>query len=86
VGCGTVAPKPELIRIALSRSAQPTGPVAVLDPENRMSGRGAYLCRAPGTAQPSAECLAAALRRGGIARTLRARVSLDPKLVESVGR
>jgi predicted RNA-binding protein YlxR (DUF448 family) len=51
-----------------------------------MSGRGAYLCRAPLSARPSADCLAAALRRGGISRTLRAKVSFDPKLVESVGR
>jgi len=58
----------------------------VLDPENRMNGRGAYLCRDGATALPDRECLAAALRNGGIARTLRARVSLDPKLVESVGR
>ncbi len=60
--------------------------LAVLDPDNRMSGRGAYLCRLPGSVQPDPQCLAGALRRGGIARTLRTRVSLDPKLVESIGR
>ncbi len=75
-----------MIRIALSRASEGTAPTAVLDPENRMSGRGAYLCRVAGSTQPRPDCFAGALRRGGIARTLRARVSLDPKLVESIGQ
>ncbi len=50
-----------------------------------MSGRGAYLCRATGSALPNGDCMSGALRRGGIQRTLRARVPLDPKLVESMG-
>jgi len=86
VGCGAVAPKPELIRIAVSPAAAGKQGMAVLDLESRMGGRGAYLCRAAGSALVNADCLAGALRRGGIQRTLRARVSLDPKLVESVGR
>ena len=35
---------------------------------------------------PDAECLARALRRGSVGRTLRASVAVDPKLVESVSR
>ena len=47
----------------------------------------APICAAsPTTDRPRAECLAAAIRRGGFARALRAKVTLDPKLVESVGR
>jgi len=52
-----------------------------------MPGRGAYLCRAgnlKGPALPERECLERALHRGGIARALRASVTLDPKIVESV--
>ena len=49
-----------------------------------MPGRGAYLCRAHEPAGPAAECLAAAMRRGGIARALRAPATFDPKIVESV--
>jgi len=58
----------------------------VLDRDNRLGGRGAYLCAAPGSRSPRPECLAEATRRGGFARALRAKVTLDPKLVESVGR
>ena len=55
-----------------------------------MPGRGAYLCAEKARERPAAECLALALRRGGIARGLRRAVVLDaltaePKLVESVG-
>jgi predicted RNA-binding protein YlxR (DUF448 family) len=58
----------------------------VLDPDGRMPGRGAYLCRAGSGDAPAEACLARALRGGGIARTLRAAVTVDPKLVESVSR
>jgi hypothetical protein len=57
----------------------------VLDRDCTMPGRGAYLCRGTGAAEPSPECLALALRRGGIARTLRCAVTLPDELVESVG-
>jgi hypothetical protein len=49
-----------------------------------MGGRGAYICRGDEPGKPAAECLAAAMRRGGIARALRSGATLDPKLVESV--
>ena len=58
----------------------------MLDPECRMQGRGAYLCREQIEAKPLGDCLARAMRSGGIARTLRAKATLDDKLVESVGR
>jgi predicted RNA-binding protein YlxR (DUF448 family) len=51
-----------------------------------MPGRGAYLCRGRAPEVPAAECLEQAARRGGVARALRAAVTLDPKLVESVSR
>ncbi len=52
-----------------------------------MPGRGAYLCRAGSAEEPALpkrDCLERAVRRGGIPRALRASVTLDPKLVESV--
>jgi predicted RNA-binding protein YlxR (DUF448 family) len=81
-----VAPKSELIRIALEarRAGEPA--LAVADARGTMPGRGAYLCRGEERARPAEACLSAALRRGSIARTLRAQVALDPKIVESVGR
>ena len=90
MGCGRVAPKPELVRLAVEPSAATLGTV-VLDARGTLPGRGAYLCRAHADADQSAEgdadarCLSAALRRNAIARTLRSRVAIDPKLVESVG-
>jgi predicted RNA-binding protein YlxR (DUF448 family) len=83
VGCGCEAGKSELLRIALAHDANPR--LAVLDRDGRLGGRGAYLCRREDD-RPRAECLAAAVRRGAFARALRAKVTLDPKLVESMGR
>jgi predicted RNA-binding protein YlxR (DUF448 family) len=60
--------------------------VAVHDAASRMQGRGAYLCAGEQPGLPAPECLAEAIRRGGIARALRAAVTLDPKIVESVSR
>ena len=90
VGCGRIAPKTELMRIALSehRSANGAGRSrrAVYDQAFTMPGRGAYLCRGEDAEAPAAPCLALAMRRGGIARALRCAVTVDPKLVESVSR
>jgi len=85
VGCGLLAPKSKLVRLAVAdrRTAGATGEErvrrAVLDPAGVMPGRGAYLCRDadPMTADPDPRCLQLALRRGGIARTLRRNVELD---------
>jgi len=89
VGCGRIAPKRELIRIAAAPGGDGEGrPLAVLDAGARMPGRGAYLCSSAAAGEaagPISACLALALRRGAIARALRAPVTVDPKLVESVG-
>lgn len=82
-----MAPKSELVRIATVARRGGSGGMAVLDGHGTMPGRGAYLCRArelgaPGGPAPA--CVALAMRNSGIARTLRARVTLDPKIVESV--
>ncbi len=95
VGCGRIAPKSELLRIAATvqgaaGESERARRHAVLDRDGTMPGRGAYLCRAADpdrrSGLPDPACLERALRRGGIARTLRAAVTLDPKLVESVNR
>jgi predicted RNA-binding protein YlxR (DUF448 family) len=82
VGCGRLACKRELVRLAVSHPVGGKG-LIVIDEDGRMPGRGAYLCASQSRA-PKASCLASALRRGGPQRTLRARASIDPKLVESV--
>ncbi len=84
VGCGLLAPKIELVRIALAGDVPSRR--AVCDLEGTMPGRGAYLCREKASELPAAECLQRALRRGGIARALRCAVALDPKLVESMSQ
>ena len=61
VGCRSVRPKRELIRIVLPAE----GPAA-LDPTGKRNGRGAYLCRQTGTT-----CLAQARRRRVLVRALR---------------
>ncbi len=86
MGCRREAPKHELVRIALAAPDDGGARRAVLDADARLGGRGAYLCREPAGDRPRGECLASAVRRNGFSRALRARVSLDPKLVESVGR
>jgi predicted RNA-binding protein YlxR (DUF448 family) len=89
VGCGRRAGQDELLRLALAALGEHDGAagrrVAVLDSEGSLGGRGAYLCRDRGGERPRPECLEHAIRRGSVGRTLHASVSLDPKLVESVG-
>ena len=84
VGCGRTAPKFELVRIAAMRDRDGGARRAVQDRAGTMPGRGAYVCRAGESEAPAEACLAQAVRRGGIARALRAAVTLDPKLVELV--
>jgi predicted RNA-binding protein YlxR (DUF448 family) len=77
------------VRIALAGEppASAAAPrLAVLDRDCRLAGRGAYLCRDEGLAGARPQCLERALDRRAFARTLRAKVTLDPKLVELVGR
>ncbi len=49
----------------------------VIDATGALPGRGAYLCRGVDPVTPDSACLQLALRRGGIARTLRRPVKLD---------
>ena len=93
MGCGRRAGKDELVRLALDALARhdraedaSATPLAVIDRDGRLGGRGAYLCRDRDGERPSEACLARAIRRGSVGRTLRASVAVDPKLVESVGR
>jgi predicted RNA-binding protein YlxR (DUF448 family) len=58
--------------------------LAVADRTATMPGRGAYLCRGVEPALADPVCVRGAARAGAIARALRAAVTLDPKLVESV--
>ena len=56
----------------------------MLDSDGTMPGRGAYLCRGSDPLLPKPDCFASALRRGAVARALRAPVTFDPKLLESL--
>jgi len=58
------------------RLALEPGGRAVLDPERRRPGRGAYV-------HPDRECLLHSLKRGGLARAFRARVDSAPEGLES---
>jgi predicted RNA-binding protein YlxR (DUF448 family) len=89
VGCGRIAPKSELLRLAAtghrsSRDSDARPRRAIADHAGTMPGRGAYVCRGVDPQLPAADCLVRAMHRGGIARALRSAVTVDPKLVESV--
>jgi predicted RNA-binding protein YlxR (DUF448 family) len=74
------------VRIALQTADGATAATAVIDASAQMPGRGAYLCRSAQAPAPDAGCIARATQRRAIPRALRAAVSLDDKLVESMGR
>lgn len=85
MGCGRVAPKSELVRLA-SVSRQTGRPASVIvDESATLPGRGAYLCRGPG-GRLRGECLALAQRRKAFPRAFRAAVDVPDELVESVSR
>ncbi len=95
VGCGRIAPKSELLRIAAVADEAGARARAVLDAAARMPGRGAYLCREPApadaTPRPDERCLAQATKRRAFARALRRPLAADSfsddaKLVESMSR
>jgi predicted RNA-binding protein YlxR (DUF448 family) len=86
VGCGRIAPKSELLRLVAVRQGAGQAMLAAHDADGRMPGRGAYLCRGADPGAPAAECLKAAVRNGGVARTLRRSVTVDPERLESVSR
>jgi predicted RNA-binding protein YlxR (DUF448 family) len=58
------------------RLALADGGRAVFDRERRLGGRGAYV-------HPDRACLERAIRRGGLARAFKARVSSAPNLLDS---
>jgi predicted RNA-binding protein YlxR (DUF448 family) len=72
------------MRLAVSRDGGGRTALAVHDRAGKMPGRGAYLCRSGDSEAPLAACAVKASTRGGIARALRASVTLDPKIVELV--
>ncbi|HEY7932882.1 MAG TPA: YlxR family protein [Solirubrobacteraceae bacterium] len=82
-GCGRVAPKTELVRLALT-GEDPSARRVVLDRAATMPGRGAYLCVGTPVDRPDSRCLKLASSRQGLARTLRARAPIDAELVESL--
>jgi predicted RNA-binding protein YlxR (DUF448 family) len=77
-----VAPKSELIRVAVAGAGESDRSRAVIDHAALLPGRGAYLCRGAQVTEPLAACLAAATRRGGLARALRAPVTLSVEPIE----
>jgi predicted RNA-binding protein YlxR (DUF448 family) len=78
VGCGRIAPKSELVRLAVARDRDARRVQrAVIDAAGTLPGRGAYLCRGSDPSAPCPDCLQHALRRGAVARTLRRNVKLD---------
>lgn len=82
LGCGCVAPKPELARFAAASGED--GWRLVRDDRSTLPGRGLYVCR-------SAECFALAERRDAFARGARlgrrsVRVDADlGELIETQG-
>ncbi len=80
-----MAPKSELVRLALSGREEGTPARVVLDPPGRLPGRGAYLCRVEGASSPAPVCAARATRRGGLSRAFRLPVAVSD-LVESSPR
>jgi predicted RNA-binding protein YlxR (DUF448 family) len=82
VGCGRVAPKPTLVRLALVHRDDAPARV-VIDALATMPGRGAYLCRARAAGVPAADCLRHATTRGGLARALRAPAAMLADALES---
>jgi len=63
VGCNTVRPKSELIRIIRTAEGE-----ILYDPTGRMNGRGAYLCN-------DTACLDKAVKRRSLERSLKSEIS-----------
>jgi predicted RNA-binding protein YlxR (DUF448 family) len=60
--------------------------VAVRDERGTMPGRGAYLCHDGSGSAADPACLAAALRRGAVGRSLRCSVAVSSEGLESVSQ
>lgn len=69
VGCGRIAPKSELLRIAAARDDGGRSRRAVIDPAGTLPGRGAYLCRLEGGAAGGRPASRAPLLQTNIADT-----------------
>jgi predicted RNA-binding protein YlxR (DUF448 family) len=65
IGCRSVRPRAELLRLVLPAPGD-AGSRVILDRSGRVNGRGAYLCRAS-----ARECLEQARRRRALVRALR---------------
>lgn len=69
-GCRQQRPREELVRLAVV----PEPPYVVADARGQLGGRGVWI-------HAEAECLRTAALKGGIARSLRQPVSLDPAVI-----
>jgi predicted RNA-binding protein YlxR (DUF448 family) len=83
VGCGRVAPKPELMRLASVPAGPERRPTATYDRAGTMPGRGAYVCLAGAHDRPSRECVKLATRKGTLQRAFRGAVEVPVELLES---
>jgi len=86
VGCGRIAAKPELVRIAVLCDGDGGRPRAVLDVAGTLPGRGAYVCRGERTGEAARTCVARPAATRSLARTLRCAVTFPAELIESGGR
>ncbi|HJL24314.1 MAG TPA: DUF448 domain-containing protein [Polyangiaceae bacterium LLY-WYZ-15_(1-7)] len=66
-GCRSAQPAAAMVRLAVV----PEAPWLVPDPKGRLGGRGVWV-------HPRPACLQAAARKGGFARSLRRKVTVDP--------
>ena len=71
--CRRAAPKSSLLRFA----RDPHTRQVAFDPDQRMAGRGAYLC-------PSAACFQTARKRNSLARALK--TPIDPSVLDEAQR
>ncbi|HTC61198.1 MAG TPA: YlxR family protein [Solirubrobacteraceae bacterium] len=86
VGCGRLAPKPELVRLASVAAGAERPPMTVLDRAGTLPGRGAYVCRSESVRAPSIECMKLATRKGTLQRAFRRAVEVPVELLESESR
>ncbi len=86
VGCGRIAPKPALVRLAAVPSGHQSRPIATFDRAGTLPGRGAYVCRDEHGDAPNHDCLGLATGRGVLQRAFRRAVDVPSELVESESR
>jgi N utilization substance protein A len=70
IGCGTIRPKPDLLRLVAVAGR------VVLDPAATMPGRGAYVC--------GPDCAERAVKRRAVSRALRGPAEISEDFVESI--